>query len=683
MSMLEKCRLDWLTRNTTIKSRIWAGFGLILVVLALTSFGSLSQFTVLSSGINRVTENIQPVVLSSQTLALQLEKSNEALGFYMLTKETRYQEKYFSSLELVQKELDRLKSYEYIASSDRYRTAVTAVSELTAQLTGFRERVVELVSNDVLNLPAMGLAGDKVNPRAQQMQGMVSQMIQSEWDEDNTDESRSELRQAIYDLRYYNAQLVSEVRTFLAFRADINVENMKSMFEVMDSRLEMVLAAEDILSFEQADILPQYQKTLDEYKQALQEVVDLHSSKKYRSDIYLTQTEIGPVIQKTQNELATMVGRLRDDITAESNTLQQSADAASVKVLSGMGIGIVIGIIIAFFMARMITLPINEVVLAFDDLAEGEGDLTSRLRAEGRSELARMSDGFNRFAGKVHALVSQVANEIQSLSSVVKEVSSIVDHTRQGASQQREQTEQVVTSINEMTTSVQDVASNANSAADYTQQVDSNAKTGRSVVAETISSINELASEIESASDVINQLEQDADSIGTVLDVIKGIAEQTNLLALNAAIEAARAGEQGRGFAVVADEVRTLASRTQQSTMEIQDMIDSLQSRAHSAVDVITQGQEKTHASVDKASNAGDALNAITDSVDVITSMNLQIASASEQQSAVANGINQSVAAISQVADDNSLASERLAESSDRLARLTDELGELVSQFKY
>lgn len=334
-------------------------------------------------------------------------------------------------------------------------------------------------------------------------------------------------------------------------------------------------------------------------------------------------------------------------------------------------------------MVRMITIPINEAVLAIEDLAEGEGDLTRRLQADGKSEIMKMSDGFNRFAGKVHNLVTQVAEGVQNLSLVVKDVSSIVDLTQHGSQQQRAQTENVATAISAMAQMVQEVTNSANLAAESAQQADDNAKTGQSIVTKTIDSINELAGEIETGVNVIYALEKDADAIGSVLDVIKGIAEQTNLLALNAAIEAARAGEQGRGFAVVADEVRTLASRTQESTAAIQKMINSLQSQAHAAVKAITQGQEKAKNSVSIASNAGDALSAITHSVSTITSMNIQIASASEKQSTVAKEIDHNVLEISQVADKNAMASDRLAASSEDLARLANELRGLISQFKY
>ena len=436
-------------------------------------------------------------------------------------------------------------------------------------------------------------------------------------------------------------------------------------------------------SFVQEDIMDNFIKRDKNYFIDLEKVISVHSSDHYRVDIYLIKTEIGPLTLAIEDNLRKLIGQLKNLIADPSNELHSTASSAGNKVITGMSIGLLLGAIIAFLISRMITIPINDAMHAMEDLAEGEGNLTRRLDDNGSSELAVMASGFNKFASKVQSLISQLANSVENLSTLVRNVGAIVEQTQSGSQQQRQQTEQVATAVTEMTATIQEVASNANLAADSAQQADDNAKLGQNVVGETVSSINSLATEIETGVNVITKLSQDAESIGSVLDVIKGIAEQTNLLALNAAIEAARAGEQGRGFAVVADEVRTLASRTQESTTEIESMIEALQVQAHAAVNAITLGQEKAKTSVQNASNAGKALNEITDSVATISSMNIQIATASEQQSAVSEEINQNVVIISRVADENAHASNQLSESSQSLQQLTEELQQLVSQFKY
>jgi methyl-accepting chemotaxis protein len=679
----DKCFLSNAFRNISIRSQIWIGFGLILAILLFVSLSTLSSFVILNDGISDVTEKAQPVVLAAQNLETELESASNALGFYLLTKEETYKTSYIKHLDTAVNLANQLTDFDLVAENDAYSDVVKEVQNDLNKLFGYKDRIIELSNDDVKNSPAQLIASEKLNPMAQQLQSMISQMIVSDYEEDNTDGVRDEFRQIIYDLRYYNVQIASELRTFLAFRSDANVQNMKAIMEVVETKLKLMQAAKELYTFEQSDLMDVFINVNIDYYKALNEAVAVHSTDKYRTDIYLVKTEIGPLVSKTESYLGTLVDQLKESITDTSNELQEQASGASGKIKTGIVIGILFGIIIAFFMARIITFPINAAVHAMDDLAEGEGDLTHRLDEKGKSEIAMMAKSFNSFASKVQALVSQVAGSVENLSSVVSDVSSIVDQTQVGSKQQRQQTEHVASSITEMTTSVQDVASNANLAAASAQEADEYAKSGQTIVGETVSSINLLAAEIETGANVINTLSQDVESIGSVLDVIKDIAEQTNLLALNAAIEAARAGEQGRGFAVVADEVRTLANRTRESTTEIESMIKNLQVQADAAVDAITQGQEKAHASVDNASNAGKALNEITKSVATITNMNIQIATASDEQSNVAEKINQNVMDISQVADENANASNQLATSSDDLAQLATELQQLVSHFKY
>jgi methyl-accepting chemotaxis protein len=244
------------------------------------------------------------------------------------------------------------------------------------------------------------------------------------------------------------------------------------------------------------------------------------------------------------------------------------------------------------------------------------------------------------------------------------------------------ETEMVATAMNEMAATAQEVAQNANSAAEAAEGADLEAQKGQQVVTATLREINTLAASVEEAARVIQKLESDSDAIGSVLDVIGNIADQTNLLALNAAIEAARAGEQGRGFAVVADEVRTLASRTQKSTQEIQTMIEQLQSGARNAVAVMAQGTERAKVSVEQATRAGSSLAAITTAVASISDMNMHIARAANQQGEVANEINSNLASITTSVEHTSHSSTQLNSASEELSGLAASLKSLVGHFR-
>ncbi len=345
-------------------------------------------------------------------------------------------------------------------------------------------------------------------------------------------------------------------------------------------------------------------------------------------------------------------------------------------------VALILGLFVAWYIGRSITKPISNAVYAMNDIAEGEGDLTKRLEETGKDEIAQLSGAFNRFAQKVHSIVLQVSGSTAQLASAAEEMAAITQETNQGVQQQQSETEQVATAMNEMTATVQEVARHATEASSAAKSADNEAHAGKSVVEQAIASISTLAGEIENATAVINKVESDSESIGAVLEVIRGVADQTNLLALNAAIEAARAGEQGRGFAVVADEVRTLASRTQESTQEIQQVIQHLQEGAQQAVQAMETSRKGSHESVEQAGHAGESLDAITRAVTTISDMNIQIASAAEEQSCVAEEINKNVVNISHVVQQTAEGAQQTFTSSNDLARLASELQQLVGQFK-
>ncbi len=392
------------------------------------------------------------------------------------------------------------------------------------------------------------------------------------------------------------------------------------------------------------------------------------------------------LMQEQLKEFAASLKDLRSKVyVLFIKNLRETNDSSELALKVSLASGIAIALIVAIsgvFISSTITVSIKDVVNSLEEMASGEGDLTRRLESKGSDEIGQLVTQFNNFVEKLQGIIGHIMGSTAQLAAAAEEMSEVSQSSNQSINQQQDEVNQVATAMNEMSATVLEVASNASHAAQAAQDASSQAGEGLGVVDHTISSINNLAGAVEEASGVINQLESDTDNIGVVLEVIRGISEQTNLLALNAAIEAARAGEQGRGFAVVADEVRTLASRTQQSTLEIQAMIESLQTGSTRAVAVMDKGREQAEVSVGHAQKAGESLNGITLAVSSISDMNTQIATAAEEQTAVAEEINQNIVNISQLGENTVSGAQQIHTASEELARLSNDLQVMLGQFK-
>ncbi|WP_194789840.1 methyl-accepting chemotaxis protein [Pseudomonas sp. UFMG81] len=381
-------------------------------------------------------------------------------------------------------------------------------------------------------------------------------------------------------------------------------------------------------------------------------------------------------MEQLGNQVTVSSRELSDNQVAQRD---EQALAARSLMTSVALLALLIGGLAAWLISQQITAPLRQTLEQAERIASG--DLSQIDAVDRRDELGQLQGSMRAMALSLRELLGGIDRGVGQLSQAVDELATVSEQTQQRVGQQKEETDQVATAMNQMSATVQEVAQNAEQASQAATTADHQAQLGDQVVAEAIGRIEQLAGQMEHCQAAMGHLASESQRIGSILDVIKSVSEQTNLLALNAAIEAARAGEAGRGFAVVADEVRGLAQRTQQSTEEIEQLIGNLHSGTDQVIALLDDSKRLTGQSVELSRKAGEALGQITATVSTIQGMNQQIATASEQQSVVAEQINRSVMNVRDVSDQTSAASEQTAASSNELGKLGRELRGMVGRF--
>ncbi|CAM3650096.1 methyl-accepting chemotaxis protein [Pseudomonas wadenswilerensis] len=632
--------------NISVNLKLGLGFGLVLLLtglLALTGWNSLGSLINRSNWMSDITQlNSDLTNLRITRLQYMLTNGDDAAAGNVQVKLNAFSEqqqkllKSFKSpenIKLLQDLGQTISEYQVSINKMRagYKTSLAARDSMN-QAAARAIELIEAINRDVLALP----------------EGDASRLEQFR----TTTQAKEQLLLVRLAVRSYIADISSETEQ-LALRQ-------------LDTALAEIASLNRQLPGEAARI-KQFETAVMAYRDAVRQFRDA------TADIAVSRQEMtvqGADIVKTSDALYQIQLDRRDIESAQARTLQLTATLLALLV----------GVLAAVIITRQITRPLRETLAVVEKIAAG--DLTHNLRVTRRDELGVLQQGIQRMGSTLRDLITGIRDGVTQIASAAEELSAVTEETSAGVNSQKVETDQVATAMHEMAATVQEVARNAEHASEAATEADGQARAGDQVVAEAIRQIERLAEEVHRSTEAMGQLQQESQKIGSVMDVIKSVAEQTNLLALNAAIEAARAGEAGRGFAVVADEVRGLAQRTQKSTEEIEELVAGLQSGTQQVANVMLGSRNLTDSSVELTRKAGASLESITRTVSNIQSMNQQIAAAAEQQSAVAEQISRSILNVRDVSEQTAAASDETAASSVELARLGNQLQTMVSHFR-
>jgi methyl-accepting chemotaxis protein len=632
--------------NISVNLKLGLGFGLVLAlttILAITGWTSLgglidrsnwmSDITQLNAGLTklRVTRLQYMLTNGDETAAQNVQATLDDFSAQQQKLQNSFKNP--ANVKLLKEQGATISAYQ--ASLNKMRNAYRNANAARVVMNGNSEAARNLIAAITKRVQQMPLS----DQRFEQFQAITK--------------ANDEFQLARFAVREYIYNSTADAERDAATQ--------------MNAAIAALGPLDNHFSSTQGDALRQLNAALGDYRNSL---LTFKAAVGEAGQARKEMTEQGALIVSQSEELYQFQLDRRDE---------ESVQARSLQMISTL-LALLVGILAAVIITRQITRPLRETMTVVERIASG--DLTQDVRVTRRDELGVLQQGIGRMGVTLRELIGGIRDGVTQIASAAEELSAVTEETSAGVNSQKVETDQVATAMHEMTATVQEVARNAEEASQAAAAADGEAREGDKVVAEAIAQIERLASEVVRSTDAMSVLQQESQKIGSVMDVIKAVAEQTNLLALNAAIEAARAGEAGRGFAVVADEVRALAQRTQKSTEEIEGLVAGLQNGTQQVANVMNNSRSLTDSSVDLTRKAGASLENITRTVSNIQSMNQQIAAAAEQQSAVAEEISRSIINVRDVSEQTAAASDETAASSVELARLGNQLQMMVSHFR-
>lgn len=668
----------------SVQKKLLLGFGVVLILFTLMAINNLTQIQNITTIEERLIDVRLPTVMAGMNLMDGIHLSLSGLrGYMILGKQPQKAELFKAERQQGWKKIDSaLQQMMDFSKNWTVSKNKQLLNEMNSLINEFRQaqQEVEDISHHPDNIPAVKMLLTQAAPQAKKIVVAITALIDEEAQLEATPE-RKQLLKLLADSRGSFALALANIRAYL-LSGDIKfAENFRDKLKLNETRFKQISEMAYFFDEKQTDAWEIYQHERELFMSLPAKMVELREAEDWNKANYILGKKAAPAAKKIMTILEQMRKSQDNLALTDESKLDSATHSMKTNMIIGTLVVIILGIVVAIFISRVITVPLKKVVMRAKEISSG--NLTHPvLSVSANDELGELTQAINDMNSSLLDIVGHITTSSKEICDSSSELSVITKRTSQVIYEQLAQTEQASVSMTEMHTSVQTISQNIEKTFLAAKEANTETTDGRKMVDDAVQAIQHLAGQIESGASVVQQLEEDSDSIGSVLDVIKSIAEQTNLLALNAAIEAARAGESGRGFAVVADEVRTLAGRTQESAQEINLVIEKLQSGSRQAVETMSKSHEEAQFVVEQANKAGLSLSAISAVVERINNMSSEIASMAEQQNATTEEVKTNIVAISNMAQKTSSGAQDTAIASESLSELSGHLQSAIKQFK-
>ncbi|MGC9386021.1 MAG: HAMP domain-containing methyl-accepting chemotaxis protein [Hydrogenovibrio sp.] len=673
--------METFLQKLTIRRKMRFGFGVIWVVLAVITIQAVVNLYIVRQNVEEVVAVRQPIALQANAMTNVLEKSMNALSLYLLTGESVHLDAYINGLNRSETMLEDLTHKIGQEATSEDRELLQRVGQNLERLPTFIETVKRLQASRSEKFPAFAFVDTEMMPYAMRIQQQLSLMLNSELSD--LDAARQPLLEALIGMQKDWLNVLSSLRGYVAFRNDGMAADTDNYLNAFERALEFMLSQSDFeLTLEEEDGLDVTKSAYEAYRENFMQLKLIHQSEKWRMDTWLMKNQIQPVFVELEQDLETISAR---SVALMQDTSQQVLDSTLrnlILLLSLSVLGQLVGMIISRKVTHSVVRPVVRSANAMKDIAYGEGDLTRRLHVDGKDELADLARHFNEFIERIQKTLREVVETVRELEVSSRGLMEVSHEAKSGAEQQLAASQKLSTSMVSMSQQAKAVEDHSHNTSRATDQAASKVKEGGKAVKNAAKDIRDVSDGMEKITQAVMQLNDDSQTISTVINVIREIAEQTNLLALNAAIEAARAGEHGRGFAVVADEVRGLAQRTQESTVQIERVIQKIRQATHDTVKVVEMGRETTQSGYDSVMMVERVLSPVVILMDDINKMSSEMLSSAQSQTVLAKEVNSHITRIHDVTENTVQGTVNTEASSNRLQQLADKLDKLVRQFK-